>query len=200
MLDSVHGTVLEAGADSVVIEVGGLALRLKVPPGSARGASVGSTARFFCHLMVREEQFQLFGFANSRDREIFHVLLSVSGLGPEKARALLGVMTPSDVARAVVEEDSRRFQIVKGIGSRLAQRLALELKGKVDAFLEVTIPSRAISSRSSGQLTDLIGALTQLGFPRAPAEEAARGAIEAAPEQTMEDHLRAAIRSLQSSE
>lgn len=199
MLDSVHGKVIEADLDSVVVDVGGMAMRLKIPPRSNRDATVGSEARFYCHLMLRDEQFHLYGFAGPVDREAFHVLLTVSGLGPEKARGLLGVMTPGDIATAVAEEDSRRFQVVKGIGARLAQRLALELRGKVDHFQETARPPRAAAVRESAHMTDLVGALTQLGFPRTQSEEAARAAISETPDQSMEAHLRAAIRSLQSS-
>lgn len=197
MLDSVRGIVLEAGLEAAVLEVGGLALRLKVPPGSCRGLRVGDEARLFAHLMLREEQFHLYGFVDAEVREAFSVLLGVSGLGPEKARGLLGALQPAEIARAVAEGDSRRFQVVKGIGTRLAQRLALELKGKVDGFLHGAPSDPRGRGPSSAARGDLVAALSQLGFPRVQAEQAARAATDETPDASMEDLLRAALRVLQ---
>lgn len=200
MLDSVRGRLLRRELDAVVVDCGPFAVRARVPPGSAPGP-LGQETTLACHLLLRDEQFHLFGFVTPAERDLFRVLLTVSGLGPEKALALLGAMAPASIARAVLEKEAKRFQAVKGIGARLAQRLAIELEGKLDAWAVVG-PARdgeaSATSRPGGEASLLVATLVHLGYPRPVAEEAARAAERTAGEgAALETLVKAALRELQ---
>ena len=199
MLDSLRGTVLSVDGESAVLESGGFGVRARLPAGAAVSLPVGAEARLYTYLLLRDEQFLLYGFHTEIERDLFAVLLSVSGLGPEKARGLLGALTPADVVRAVADEDSRRFQAVKGVGTRLAQRIAIELKGKLDDFAaRVDAGARpAAGAPRGGPVADVAAALCQLGYPRARADAAASAACDANPDASLEDLVKGALRALQ---
>lgn len=195
MLDSLRGTVLEARPEAAVVETGGFALRIRLPAGATAGLVPGQEVRFYCYLLFRDEQFLLYGFTSQGQRDLFATLLGVSGLGPEKARAILGAMSPADVVRAVERAESRRFQAVKGIGTRLAERLVVDLKGKLEEFAAL---DRANSTQpASGSGADVMAALLQLGFPRSQVEPAADAALQADPAGTTEALVKSALRILQ---
>ena len=201
MLDSVRGRLLVREADAAVVECGAFALRVRVPRGCDPGAT-GAEASFHVHLLLRDDQLHLYGFLTPAERDIFRVLLTVSGLGPEKALALLGALSPASIAAAVLEKEPKRFQVVKGVGARLAQRLALELDGKLDAW---AVPGAASAPLDASGSADadvedalLIATLTRLGYPRPVAERAAHAAVEESPDDApLESLVKTALRALQ---
>lgn len=202
MLDSVRGRILGRDTDAVVVECGAFSLRVRVPPGSDPGA-LGDETALHCHLLLRDDQLHLYGFVRAAERGLFRVLLTVSGLGPEKALALLGAMSPGSIAGAVLEKEPKRFQVVKGIGTRLAQRLAVELDGKLDSWAVAGGPDAGATGgaahRSAGhEGSMLVATLVHLGYPRGVAEEAARGAVDAEGEDAaLEALVKSALRALQ---
>lgn len=194
MLDQLRGVVLGRADGAVIVDCGGLGLRLRVPSRTAESLREGAEARLFCYLTLREEQFHLYGFADVLERDLFLVVLGVSGVGPEKAIALLSALTPGEIASAVAAEDGKRFEAVRGIGQRLAARLALELKGKVDGFHGAGKPG----APPAGAAGDACLALEQLGYSRAAAEQAVRGVAAALGEVAGAPALiRAALAALQ---
>jgi len=197
MIESLRGTVVTLESDAVVLELGGVGWRLRIPSGTAQQLARGRAAQLMCHLLLRDDRFHLYGFATALERDLFRVLLAVSGLGPEKALSLMSAQSPENIGQAVRDSDPTPFQIVRGIGNRLAQRIVLELQGKLDALeLAAPGPPRAVVSRQHA--ADLNATLTKLGYPRALAERASRAAYDtAAADATLEDLVRAALRSLQ---
>jgi holliday junction DNA helicase RuvA len=196
VLESIHGKIIELAADSVVIDLGAVALRLRISAATARTLRIGEAARLHCHLRMREEEMTLYGFARAAERVAFDTLLGVSGLGPEKALALLSAFPPEVIARTIEDKDSKRFRTVRGIGDKLAQRIVLELTGKLDALARVAESIPATGS-SHGTQRDLVATLTQLGYPRATAEVAAESAIRSGPpDATLEDLVKFALRNL----
>ncbi len=201
MLDSVRGRILGREADAVVVECGAFGLRVRVPPGSDPGARGDETA-LHCHLLLRDDQLHLYGFVAPAERDLFRVLLTVSGLGPEKALGLLGAMPPASIARAVLEKEPKRFQVVKGIGARLAQRLALELDGKLDAWAVAGGGRGADGTPSERSETGadslLVATLVHLGYPATTARDAAAAAEKSEGEDAaLETLVKAALRELQ---
>ena len=198
MLDSLRGRVLSTSLDAVVVECSGVAFRMKVPPGTGRSLRTGEEGRLYTHLLMRDEQFHLFGFVEEPERDLFLALLSVSGMGPEKARLILGTLKPYQVAAAVDREDARSFQVVKGVGARLAQKLVIELSGKLDRFRTAGAEApTAASSLATPQQDDLIAALQQLGYTRTNAEVAANKALkECEPTSELETLIKSALRIL----
>ncbi len=197
MLESLRGVVVAGEKDAVVVETSGFALRLRTPKGAGTALRPGEEVHLFCHLLLRDDQFHLFGFRDKTERDLFVVLLGVPGLGPEKALAVLGARSPQAIAAAVRDESPKHFEIIKGIGARLSQRIVLELKGKLDA-LALGFPAGAAAPEAENVLADLISTLARLGYARGVAEAAARAALlSAAPDEQLETLVKVALRSLQ---
>lgn len=159
MIDQLRGTLLEAREGGVVVEVGGVAFWVATPRGSIQPAS---EVRLFTHLLVREDALELFGFGTPQERELFRVLLDVSGVGPRVGLALMSELAPQQLQSAVLSGNVAAFKRAKGVGQKLAERLVLELKGKLD-HLDLAAPGAAVSVGANQQAAYL--ALTQtLGF------------------------------------
>lgn len=127
MIASLRGIVTEIGPDSAVLEVGGLGLRVQCAPDTLAGLTVGRSATVPTALVVREDSLTLFGFADTDERVVFDLLQTATGVGPRLAQAVLAVLRPDDVRRAVLAEDLVTLTKVPGIGRKVAQRLVLEL-------------------------------------------------------------------------
>jgi len=127
VIASLRGIVTEIGPDSAVLEVGGLGLRVQCAPDTLAGLTVGRSATVPTALVVREDSLTLFGFADTDERVVFDLLQTATGVGPRLAQAVLAVLRPDDVRRAVLAEDLVTLTKVPGIGRKVAQRLVLEL-------------------------------------------------------------------------
>lgn len=163
MIGYLDGRVRELQPGVLLLDVGGVGYEVFVPlsllPHAARGEALG----LFVHTHVREEALTLFGFLTSRERDTFRALISVSGVGPRTALALLSGLEPDELATAIDGEQWRRLASVPGIGRRTAERIIVELKGKL---------ARAERAEAASPREDAISALVNLGYPRRAAEEA----------------------------
>ena len=146
MIASLRGTVTEIGPDSAVIEVGGVGLRVQCAPDTLAGLAVGRVAAVPTALVVREDSLTLFGFADADERAVFDLLQTATGVGPRLAQAVLAVLRPDDVRRAVLAEDLPVLMKVPGIGRKVAQRLVLELGDRLGPPVggAVAPPPRAV--------------------------------------------------------
>ena len=131
MIASIFGRVRSLQNDRAVIEVGGVGLSLNITAATSARLSVGNDAQFFTSLVVREDSLTLFGFVDESSRILFDLVQTVSGIGPKVALSILGVMTPEDLGIAIAQENVKAIERVPGIGHKGAQRLILELKGKI---------------------------------------------------------------------
>ena len=151
--------------------------------------------KLFTHHIQREDSQTLFGFAEKTEREVFKMLLDVSGIGPNTARVILSSMTVEEFQRAVVREDAKMISRVKGIGAKTAQRLVIDLKDKVQKL--------GISGGSvpAGMLTDgeqreeAVSALVMLGYPKVQAEKGADSALKQNPAMSAEDIIKFVLRN-----
>ena len=132
MIDSVRGTLLAKEPTMAVVECGGVgyACRTTLHTLSGLGA-LGEEVRLYTHLAVREDSVDLFGFSTRQERHCFEMLISVSGVGPKAALAILSDVTPDRFALLVASGDSKSFTKTQGIGAKTAQRIVLELKDKI---------------------------------------------------------------------
>ncbi len=140
MIAFLRGTVTEVGPDSAVVEVGGLGLRVQCTPDTLAGLTVGRPATVSTALIVREDSLTLFGFADSDERVVFDLLQTATGVGPRLAQAVLAVLRPDDVRRAVLAEDLVMLTKVPGVGRKVAQRLVLELGDRLGPPVGGTAP------------------------------------------------------------
>lgn len=161
MIASVRGTVTDIALDHAVIEVGGVGLAVRTTPATLAGLRRGSEAQLATTLVVREDSLTLFGFENPDAKELFELVQSVSGVGPKIALALLAVLEPDDLRRALAGGDTTALMRTPGIGRKSAERLVLELKDRVG-------PPAAAGARGTAAAAPihdrLVDALTGLGF------------------------------------
>ena len=131
MIAFVRGTVAQVGLTSTVIDVGGVGLELNCTPGTLATLREGTTATLPTSMVVREDSLTVFGFLDEDEKQIFELLQTASGVGPKLAQAMLAVLRPDDLRRALAGEDVAALTRVPGIGQKGAQRIILELKDRI---------------------------------------------------------------------
>ena len=195
MIGRLSGTVVESRPDRVLLDVGGIGFDVAVPLGTYTVLpAAGKKAVLLVHTIVREDAISLYGFATAQEKAVFERLLSVSGIGPKVALTVLSGLPLPELVTSIVTQNARRLATIPGVGKKLAERLALELKEKMEG-LGITGPARSQVPRTSAA-EDAIGALTNLGYKLAQAEAAvASAAIEAGME-NLQALLHAALRSM----
>jgi Holliday junction DNA helicase RuvA len=185
VIAQLRGRVVGRRPDGVILDVGGVGYLVQATSRALQKAEAGEDVTLDTHLHVREDILQLYGFAEPAERELFELLLSVSGVGPKVALAILSSSTPTDLRRAIALEDTTRFVAIPGIGKKTAQRVVLELKEKLG-------PPEAVAE-PSGQELVARDALLELGYSVPEAERALAGTDpELAPEERVRQALRAA--------
>lgn len=178
MISSVRGTVIAVGGTTAVVEVGGVGLAMQVTPRHALTLRIGAEAFVRTALIVREDDLSLFGFAEADELAVFDHLRSVTGVGPKSAMAVLAVLTPSEVARAVALEDDAVFRKVTGIGPKTAKLIVVSLAGKLVVTHGAETAHTAAPSVSESVLVALVG----LGWNERVAMQAVDDAIAEATE------------------
>ena len=192
MIVGVSGQLAAVGGDWVHLTVGGVTLQVYVPTADlANLGAVGSTIRLFTHLRIANDQPVLYGFTSPAALELFQATVGVSGVGPRLGLALLSGLGAAGLQQAITQGDVAALSGVSGIGRRTASRLVLELKGK----LELADGDTSAGSFPADSDSELIAALTALGYSTAEARRAIAN-LEKSPEQTLEERLRLALRGM----
>lgn len=193
MIGRLRGTVLEAAGNLVTVDVGGVGYEVLVPDSvlvhvGREGASVDLRIR----QVFREDGVTLYGFSEASQRRLFDLLMEVKGCGPKIGLALLGQLGEETVTAAIAGQDARQLARATGVGARLAERIILELKDKIS---EEVLLSRATSTtvRPTAPSDEVVEALMALGYRRIEAENAA---ASAGTEGSVEERIRAALRTL----
>jgi holliday junction DNA helicase RuvA len=167
VISRLRGKAVAWDADGLVLDVNGVGYRLFATPAAVKKADGAEEVALETHLHVREDAMQLFGFADADERELFEQLLSVSGVGPKVALAIVSGYTPGELRRAIVREDDALFQSIPGIGKKTAQRVVLELKEKIAPLAAVDAPHLGAGD---GHIVAR-DALVELGYSAAEAEQ-----------------------------
>jgi holliday junction DNA helicase RuvA len=175
-----RGTVVSNGPAGVVLDVGGVGYLVAATP--RVDARLGRETTVETYLHVREDALQLYGFASADERELFELLLGVTGVGPKVALAIVSGSTPAELRRAIARDDTARFEVIPGIGRKTAQRVILELKEK--------LASAAVAPEAGGALLAR-DALVELGWQLVDAE---RALAEVEDGLTVEEQVRSALR------
>ena len=188
MIARLRGRAVAWGAEGLVLDVGGVGYRLHATPTAARKAEGASEVSLETHLHVREDALELYGFADAGERELFEQLLSVSGVGPKVALAIVSGYSPGELRRAIAREDAALFQTIPGIGKKTAQRVVLELKERIPPL--AALPGGAGAGDGHVVARD---ALVELGYSVAEAEQRlAATDPELPPAERVREALRAA--------
>ncbi|WP_412100629.1 Holliday junction branch migration protein RuvA [Corynebacterium aurimucosum] len=198
MIASLRGTVLDIQLDHAVLECAGVGYKVLATPAMLGTLQRGEEARVMTTLVVKEDSMTLYGFTSQDDRDMFHVLQTVSGLGPKLALAALSVMSAGDLAQAIAGEEAARLQKIPGVGKRVAQRLILELKDKVKAFAptEGADLSAAVPAAAGPVVEDVVEALIGLGFTDKMARPVVESVVAEQPDAVTPVVLRAALSQL----
>jgi Holliday junction DNA helicase RuvA len=192
MIASIRGKLLFVGVDHAVVEIGGLGLHVYAPrPVLSNLGEIGSEVRLYTHLHIREDLLALYGFASTDQRYLFETLLNVSGIGPKVALSLLSSAPSDELRMTIATGDTARLSRVPGIGKKTAERLVLELKGKLD-IKGLPAPSAATPALMAVN-AELAEMLVSLGFSAAEAGAAIAALPPDAPP-SLEERLRLALR------
>jgi len=186
MIAGLHGTLESRGANWAIIKVGGVSIQVYMPAStlSTLGA-IGAEVHLHTHLHFKEENLALYGFASQQELELFQMLIGVTGVGPKASLAMLSAMNANDLALAIATGNVDLLDQVPGIGKKMASRLVLELKGKLES---VGIGAAVLGEGNA----EVIAALVSLGY--SPSEAAsAVAAISDSPDLAIEDKIRLAL-------
>ena len=192
-----RGRVLEKAPAGILLECGGVGYGVTVPLSTFdRLPAVGEEAVLRIFHVVREDDQLLFGFASEREREFFQALVSISGIGPKLALAVLSGLTPGELATAIAEGDVRRLSSISGVGKKTAERIVVELKDKVDPLEAMALKGseRAGAETAPTALRDAILSLVALGNKPEVARTMAQAAYERNPKASVQELIRLALR------
>ncbi len=194
MIASVEGTVGAIAADSLVVEVGGIGYRVFAAPSVLAAATPGGRLKLHTYHLVREDQQALFGFRTAEELGFFNLLLTVTGVGPKVAMAIVGSRPAADLQLAILQQDQAVLTSISGIGKKLAERIIFELKEKVSAAGIAAGTSAAVATASENEV---VAALQALGYSLGEAREASRLAVsDPAVGSGLEERVKAALRTL----
>jgi len=175
MFNFIQGLITEKTPSAVTLLCGGVGYEIAVTPSVLANLREGAEAKLYTCLQVREDGLSLFGFLSREEKTTFLKLISISGVGPKLAMAVLSGISPRDLALCVIHNDVKVLSQIKGVGKKTAERIILELKEKVDA--DGALPSITAAAGGSA-LSDAILALAALGFSRSEAAKLAESAAK----------------------
>lgn len=192
MIDHLSGELASAADRWVVIDIGGIGYRVQVTEPTLRDLlDAGGRVMVHTHMVVRDDNIQLYGFSRPRERELFTILIGVTGIGPQTAMNILSRISFEDFAIAILNDDEKTLTRIPGIGPKSAKRLILELKDKMKKCA-ATLPG----GRRQAEACDAVSALISLGFSEREAEETVDAVLSDLPAPTVQDLIRASLTRL----
>ena len=193
MIEYVHGELAELIPTLAVVEAGGVGYALNISLTTYDALKNSREVRLYVHENIREDAYILYGFASRDERTVFEALLSVSGVGGNTALTILSAFSPDEFRAVVASEDLQALKSVKGIGLKTAQRIIVDLNGKLGAAQAVAIPG-TISGRRNAE--EAIGALVTLGYPAPAAQKAVNAILKQTADVAVEDLIKQALKML----
>ena len=197
MYEYISGLLSELTPSYAVVEnAGGIGWLINISLNTYSAIEHQEKVKLYVHHVVREDAQLLFGFADKQEREIFRMLIEVSGIGPNTARVILSSMSPSELQSAIINEDAKLISRVKGIGAKTAQRVVIDLKDKIGKALgDSAIALQNVKSISPHR-DEAVAALVMLGYQKLQAEKAVELALSKEPSMSAEDLIKFALRNV----
>jgi Holliday junction DNA helicase RuvA len=190
VIASLDGVISQVSSGDVVLEVNGVGYRIYVGPSTLSGLAAGQRVKLHTHHLVREDTQALYGFGSTEELAFFELLTTVSGVGPKVGLAIVASRPVADLQLAILQGDDAVLTSVSGVGKRLAGRIVLELKEKVDA-------AGSTATSEGGGEAEVVAALEALGYSSREGREAARAAVVAlSPDASLEERVKEALQSL----
>ena len=196
MIAHLRGKILEKHPNRITVDVNGVGYDVAVPLSTFYGlADVGADTALRIHTVVREDALLLYGFATLLEQDLFERLISISGIGPKVALAVLSGIEPIELVRAIERGDLARLTAIPGVGKKTSERIVVELKDRLPRAHVVAIVAGA-APEAPVMRDDVLSALTNLGYHRPLAEKAVAVAVQAVPDGDFEPALKHALREL----
>lgn len=205
MIEYIRGSIAELSPTLAVLDANGVGYGLSISLNTFTAIQgLSGDVKLYVYESIREDAYQLWGFATKVERELFLLLTSVSGVGGQSARVILSSMTPRELCDAISRGDERLLKSAKGVGGKTAQRIIVELKDKIVA-LGIDAAAGGVTGPAGGPagtvtnkevLDEAVAALTMLGFSPAPSQKAALGILRAEPDATVERVIKLALKML----
>jgi Holliday junction DNA helicase RuvA len=200
MIAVLRGSISEKTPSRVIVDVAGVGYDVLVPLSTFYVlGDPGAAVTLRIHTHVREDLIALYGFITRLEQDLFERLISISGIGPKLALAVLSGIEPAELIRAIRTQDVARLTRIPGVGKKTAERIGLELKDRLPASVEIAEPARAASTAADQLRDDLLSALVNLGYQRPVAEKAVEKVLQAQPEARFEAALKDVLRALMKS-
>jgi Holliday junction DNA helicase RuvA len=197
MIALLRGTLVEKHPSRLIVDVGGVGYDVLVPLSTFYVlGDPGATVSLRIHTHVREESLALYGFATSLEQELFERLISISGVGPKLALAVLSGIEPAELIKAIRLQDVARLTAIPGIGKKTAERIGLELKDRLPVALPAVGETAAETPPADRLRADLLSALLNLGYQRAAADRAIETTLRGRTDEGFEQALRDVLRGL----
>ncbi len=193
MIAHLQGKLVEKSPTEVVIDCGGVGYHVNISLHTYSLLPAADFIKLFTYLQIKEDAHTLFGFVEKSEREIFKLLLSVSGIGASIARTMLSSLDPKQITNAIASGDVTTIQSIKGIGSKTAQRVILDLKEKVLKLYDLDEVSM---SQSNTNRDEALSALEVLGFVRKTSEKIVEKIVKEAPDSSVEYIIKQALKNL----
>lgn len=190
MIAQLTGSISHKNSDSLIVEVSGVGYRVFVLPQSLN-LKLGDEVTFYTHLYVREDQMSLYGFTDYEELLLFELLISVSGIGPKAGLGILSVGNVETIKKAIAEGRSDILKSVSGVGSKIADRAILELRGKIAVGSDVSLPRQMSQEDESA-----VSALVNLGYKKKEVEQALEEATRDSEDLSVEEKIKKTLKHL----
>ena len=195
MIEYIKGRIEELTPTNVILETYGIGYHILISLQTYEGLNDKSEATVYIHHYIREDEELYYGFATRDERELFRLLIGVSGIGASTARMMLSSLTSDEIRNAIIAEDINKIKSIKGIGMKSAQRLILELKDKVVKGAGADSPA-LFQSSSNPAADEATTALVMLGFTKANVNKAVAAVLKEKPAATLEEIIKLALKRL----
>ena len=195
MIDYIKGQIIELTPTELILECGGIGYSILISLQTYEKMQLQTSTVAYIHHYIREDEELYFGFATKDERELFRLLIGVSGIGVASARMMLSSLTSEEIRQAILSEDIHKIKSVKGIGLKSAQRLVLELKDKIVKGAGTDTPS-IFKTDNNALIDEATTALVMLGFTKANINKVLPGILKDNPTARVEDLIKAALKKL----
>lgn len=200
MIEYIKGSLDELTPTTAIVEAAGIGYQIGISLNTYTTIQGKNLVKLFVYEVIREDAHLLYGFATKSERELFTLLVSVSGVGGQMARMMLSAFTPVELGNVIRDENVSMLKKVKGIGPKVAQRVVVELKDKValdfGASAGGNSSASAIGAAARETVEEVVAALTTLGFPPAASQKVALQIVKAEPDTTVEAVIKQALKML----
>lgn len=198
MIEYIKGELTEITPAMAVIECNGLGYGINVSLNTYSAIQGKKEVKLYIYESIREDAYILYGFATKQERELFLLLISVSGIGGNTARMILSALTPSELCNVISSGNDKLLKTVKGIGLKTAQRIIVDLKDKISTTdIGTSTTSAPISIIANNEIyEEAIAALTMLGFAQAPSQKVVAAILKEEPEAAVEKVIKLALKRL----